>query len=95
MLPASPVSRGCRILLARTCCKRSESRVLSLPRLRMRDFRRFSLDGGGEICLTEDEVGLRLEPIPRSRKILRLRPPSGRRGMRVDSLLAAEKKGVR
>lgn len=25
ILPASPVSRGCLILLSRTCCKRSES----------------------------------------------------------------------
>lgn len=38
-------------------------------------------------ALSEDEEvdALRFVPMPRRRKILRLRPPSGRRGMRFDS----------
>lgn len=42
ILPASPVSNGCRILLSRTCCNLSESLVLSPPNPNIRDFRRFS-----------------------------------------------------
>lgn len=89
MLPASPVSRGCRILLSRTCCRRSASR-LGLPRLRMRDLRCFSGEGGDEdeggMSFAADAgAGLRWEPMPSRRKILRFRPPSGRSGIRLVS----------
>jgi hypothetical protein len=89
MLPASPVSRGCRILLSRTCWRRSASR-LGLPRLRMRDLRCFSWEGGEEeedwmSFLDEEGAGLRWEPMPSRRKILRFRPPSGRSGIRLVS----------
>jgi hypothetical protein len=96
MLPASPVSRGCRILLSRTCWRRSESRVLlSPPKFRMRDFRRFSWGEEGGISLRDDEECLRFVPMPRRRKILRLRPPSVRRGMRVASVIRACKTVIR
>ena len=55
----------------------------------MRDFRRFSGDvvvgGGGVMSLVEKVAGLRFVPMPRRRKIFLLRPPSGRRGTRLDS----------
>ena len=90
MLPASLVSRGCLILLSRTCCSRSASLFefwsLLLPRPNMRDFRRFSDVTSGEVTsLVVKAAGLRFAPNPRRRKIFRLRPPSGRSGMRVDS----------
>ena len=100
MLPASPVSRGCRILLSRTCCKRSASRLglWSPPRPRIRDFRRFSGEsGGGEGLMSFVDVevdGLRLDPMPRKRNILRFNPPSGRRGMRfVSGVSVSTKRG--
>jgi len=102
MLPASPVSRGCRILLSRTCCKRSASRLWSWspPRPRMRDFRRFSGESGGEEGLTSfvdvEVEGLRLDPMPSKRNILRFKPPSGRRGMRfVSGVSLSTKRGSR
>lgn len=37
------------------------------------------------MSLVVDGEGLRFMPMPRRRKILRFKPPSGRRGMRSDS----------
>jgi hypothetical protein len=34
-----------------------------------------------------DDEGLRFEPMPKRRKILRFRPPSGRRGIRFESTI--------
>ena len=96
ILPASPVSKGCRILLSRTCCNRSASRVAVSPRNpSIRDLRRFSVWTGDVSALSGDGVDvLRFVPMPRRRKILRLRPPSGRKGMRFDSGVRDAKTGV-
>ena len=90
ILPASSVSRGCLILLSRTCCKRCASRSASCspPRPRIRDFWCLDADGrvAGVISWMVDGVYLRFVAIPKKRKIFRFKAPrSGRRGMRADS----------